>query len=133
MAQVLNELARVCKQGAPVVFVVGRESNVLGSSFRNSHLLKSLMEHSSDYEVLQTEERAFSNRYGQRIYEDLIIARRCACHEIGMDYARSVGKEALETATTSVPEKNHAALLSALSATEKVQPSPLLAFENSPY
>lgn len=51
MAQVLNELARVCKQEAPVVFVVGRQSSVLGCSFRNSYLIESLMRESAGYQV----------------------------------------------------------------------------------
>lgn len=126
MAQVLNELSRVCRQGAPVIFVVGRESSVLGCSFRNSHLLKSLMDQSAAYEVVQVDERVFTNRYGQKIYEDLIIARRCAQHNIEMDYARDLGREALASVINSVSEKNRASLISAISTSGSVQPSPLL-------
>lgn len=133
MAQVLNELARVCRQGAPVVFVVGRESNVLGCSFRNSYLIESLMNESADYQVLQTEERVFGNRYGQNIYEDVIIARRVGCTPIALDFARSLGQQALATALGSAPEKNAEALQAAIMAFKKVQPSPLLAFADTPF
>lgn len=133
MAQVLNELARVCKQGAPVVFVVGRQSNVLGCSFRNSYLIESLMRESAGYQVLQTEERMFSNRYGQNIYEDVIIARRVGCNPIVLDFARSLGQQALATALAGAPEKNEEMLQAAITGFRKVQPSPLLAFENTPY
>ncbi|WP_413192496.1 DNA methyltransferase [Pararobbsia alpina] len=133
MAQVLNELARVCRQGAPVVFVVGRESNVLGCSFRNSYLIESLMTESADYQVLQAEERVFSNRYGQDIYEDVIIARRVGCTPITLDFARSLGQRALTNALGSAPEKNAEALQEAITGFKKVQPSPLLAFDDTPY
>ncbi|HET6432972.1 DNA methyltransferase [Dyella sp.] len=133
MAQVLNELARVCKQGAPVVFVVGRQSSVLGCSFRNSHLIESLMRKSAGYQVLQTEERVFSNRYGQDIYEDVIIARRVGCNPIALDCARLLGQQALATALDGAPEKSEEALQAAITGIKKVQPSPLLAFEDTPY
>lgn len=126
MAQALDEMSRVCKIGAPVVLVVGRESNVLGAAFRNADLLTRLMEHSKAFDIRQSVERVFTNRFGQRIYEDIIVAR-CAGHaRIALDFARSVGTNALDAAMVLVPDKNRAALDAARVLSSKVQPSRLL-------
>ena len=126
MAQALDEMSRVCKVGAPVVLVVGRESNVLGAAFRNADLLMRLMERSKAFDIRQSVERVFTNRFGQRIYEDIIVAR-CAGHaRIALDFARSIGTDALDAAMALVPDKNRAALNAARVISSKVQPSRLL-------
>lgn len=126
MAQALDEMSRVCKVGAPVVLVVGRESNVLGAAFRNADLLMRLMERSKAFDIRQSVERVFTNRFGQRIYEDIIVAR-CAGHaRIALDFARSIGTDALDAAMALVPDKNRAALDAARVISSKVQPSRLL-------
>ena len=126
MAQALDEMSRVCKIGAPVVLVIGRESNVLGAAFRNADLLTRLMEYSQAFDIRQSVERVFTNRFGQRIYEDIVVAR-CADHaRIALDFARSVGTDALDAAMASVPDKNEAALGAARAMSSKVQPSRLL-------
>ena len=126
MAQALDEMSRVCKVGAPVVLVVGRESNVLGAAFRNADLLLRLMERSKAFDIRQSVERVFTNRFGQRIYEDIIVAR-CAGHaRIALDFARSIGTDALDAAMALVPDKNRAALDAARVISSKVQPSRLL-------
>lgn len=126
MAQALDEMSRVCKVGAPVVLVVGRESNVLGAAFRNADLLMRLMERSKAFDIRQSVERVFTNRFGQRIYEDIIVAR-CAGHaRIALDFARSIGTDALDEAMALVPDKNRAALDAARVISSKVQPSRLL-------
>jgi hypothetical protein len=126
MAQALDEMSRICRNGAPVVLVVGRESNVLGAAFRNGDLLKQLMEHSGAFEIRQCAERVFTNRFGARIYEDIIVAS-CVSHErIAPAFARFVGESALDAAVATVPDKNRATLEAARAMTAEIQPSRLL-------
>ena len=126
MAQAFDEMSRVCKIGAPVVLVVGRESNVLGAAFRNADLLMRLMERSKAFDIRQSVERVFTNRFGQRIYEDIIVARCVGHARIAQDFARSIGTDALDAAMAVVPDKNRAALDAARVLSSKVQPSRLL-------
>ncbi|MCA8180974.1 DNA methyltransferase [Burkholderia vietnamiensis] len=127
MAQVFDELTRVCKKGALIVFVVGRESNVLGAAFRNGDMLEQIMDINPGIALRQRTERSFMNRYGQEIFEDIIIGQ---CIEQGitdLDPVRSIAAASMTDALPLVPEKNRAMLESALFSSARVLPSPLLA------
>ena len=69
---ILNELVRVCKNRARIIFVVGRESNVRGVSFYNSRIVYRLATEVLGLEFVLKQERVFKNRYGQMIYEDIL-------------------------------------------------------------
>jgi hypothetical protein len=126
MAQALDEMSRVCKIGAPVVLVIGRESNVLGAAFRNGEMLKQLMKHSGAFEVRQCAERVFTNRFGARIYEDIVVANCVGHARIAPAVARSIGADALDAAKATVPDKNRVALDAARTVAAEIQPSRML-------
>jgi SAM-dependent methyltransferase len=67
----LRELRRVIKRDGRAIFVVGRESNVLGVAFQNGSLVGALAEQCG-FAVSLRQERKFKNRFGKLIYEDLI-------------------------------------------------------------
>lgn len=68
----LKEANRVCKENARMIYVVGRESTVLGYSFCNSELVYNLGSRIFGFDLLLRQERVFKNRYGQMIYEDIL-------------------------------------------------------------
>lgn len=72
MAIALSEAGRACKQDARLIYVVGRESKVLGVSFCNSELIFLIATEILGYKCLLRQERAFKNRYGQNIVEDIL-------------------------------------------------------------
>lgn len=72
MALSINEAIRVCKADARMIYVVGRESTVLGYSFCNSELIYDIGTKIFGLELILRQERVFKNRYGQMIYEDII-------------------------------------------------------------
>lgn len=125
MAQALDEIARVCKPGAPVVLVVGRESNVLGTYFHNSRLLMDLFNQSPSFELLQSNERVFKNRFGQNIYEDVLIARALNDRCIDLAFVHDMAAKALKEAIDRVPEKSKDALCEAYGVANTVRPSPI--------
>lgn len=78
MAIALCEAGRTCKRGARLIYVVGRESKVLGVSFCNSELIFLIATEMLGYKCLLRQERAFKNRYGQNIVEDILHFSRGA-------------------------------------------------------
>ena len=95
MAIALCEAGRVCKQGARLIYVVGRESRVLGVSFCNSELMFLIATEILGYKCLLRQERAFKNRYGQNIVEDILHFSRGARIRNDID---AVEKEARQLA-----------------------------------
>ncbi len=72
MAQVLLELRRVVRENGRVVIVVGRESTVRGITIENGRLLANLVDKEGSFEMQRRLERSFLNRFGERIFEDII-------------------------------------------------------------
>ncbi len=68
----LKEAKRVCRNNARMIYVVGRESTVLGYTFCNSELVYNLGMQIFGFDFDIRQERVFKNRYGQMIYEDII-------------------------------------------------------------
>ena len=125
MAEALDEIARVCRPGAPVVVVVGRESNVLGTKFHNSELLISLFQHSPAFQFHQSNERVFMNRFGQEIYEDVLVATALDNQRIDPEFTRALGATTLKAALNKVPEKSKDSLQEASRLAHTVKPSPI--------
>lgn len=72
MALSFVEAIRACRDGARMIYVVGRESNVLGYSFCNSRLIFEIATQIFELPFLLRQERVFKNRFGQLIYEDIL-------------------------------------------------------------
>lgn len=68
----IREACRVCKPEARMIYVVGRESTILGYSFCNSELVYNIGVEIFDLKFILRQERVFKNRFGQMIYEDII-------------------------------------------------------------
>lgn len=132
MALVIDELARVCKLDAVVVMVVGRESNILGTSFLNSEIISKLFDASHAFSFVQKAERVFTNRFGQEIYEDILVLKCIGKNTISQDDARAIGVEALMAAVTFAPPGSVELLQLAIKSAYKVAASPTLALKK-PY
>ena len=72
MALSFEEAIRACKDGSRMIYIVGRESNVLGYSFCNSKLIFEIATQIFELPFLLRQERVFKNRFGQLIYEDIL-------------------------------------------------------------
>ena len=68
----IKEAIRVCKLGSRMIYVVGRESTVLGCSFCNSELIYEMAQEIFGLDLILRQERVFKNRYGTMIYEDIL-------------------------------------------------------------
>lgn len=132
MAQSLDEMARVCRQNGKLIMVLGRSSNVLGGTFENSAIIRNIISASGNFEILQTAERVFSNRYGARIFEDILILQKKDNLTTNLADVRQIGIETLTKAQYSVPEKNQSLLHEALYKSNTIQPSPILKLHTPP-
>jgi SAM-dependent methyltransferase len=126
MIQCLNEMARVLKPGGPVVIVLGRTSNVLGAPFANGRIFSQLLSLSGSFGPVRTEERVFTNRFGDRIFEDILITHKVRSASVNFEDAREIGVLALTKARNDVIRKNRSDLEDAIKHAGDVRPSPFL-------
>lgn len=68
----MREFQRVCRPGAHAVIVIGRESRVRGVAFANGEIVGCLAELMPGFEFVRWQERSFTNRFGEKIYEEIL-------------------------------------------------------------
>jgi len=127
MAQVFAELGRVCRPASRLIFIVGKESTVRGTRFFNGEIVAEVAHEVLGFDLILRQERVFVNRYGQRIFEDIL--HFCPPHKgSGADLLVGAAKVAgivLEAAYDSAPAEAKADLKFAVHHVEVVKPSPL--------
>jgi hypothetical protein len=124
MAAVLGELRRACKPQARIILVVGRESNVRKTRFFNGEIVARLAERSAGYRLQARQERVFQNRFGERIFEDILHLAPGPPNGATTPPAE-IAREALTAARSRAPEESLGDLNNALEALEEVEPSPI--------
>lgn len=130
MALSLKEARRLCIDDARLIYVVGRESSVLGFSFCNSELIYEIATEIFGFEFLLRQERVFKNRFGQLIYEDILhFENKKYCKEILTDdiiteKARAIAVRMLtQKAEHGIDNKNIDLLHEAIKNAAKVKKS----------
>ena len=104
--------------------VVGRESKVRGAAFGNSEIVASLIERSGAFAKPKSHERVFTNRYGQSIYEDILVAQRIGSPDEN-EQARDVARASLLAALEDQVGDVRANIEEAIGLIDSVRPSPL--------
>jgi DNA modification methylase len=125
MTAVFAELRRVCKVGTPVIVVVGRESNVRKTTFFNGEIVAALAVRSAGYFLQGRQERVFTNRFGERIYEDILHLTPAPDLSTNLVAVSDIAREILFAAKKRAPQESMADLEHALQRLEEVKPSPL--------
>jgi SAM-dependent methyltransferase len=124
ISAVLTELRRVCKPGARIIFVVGRESNVRKTRFFNGEIVATLAVQSAGYRLEARQERVFQNRFGEMIYEDILHFTPRALDN-SVTPPAEIARAVLNAALTRAPRESLADLNSAIEKVEEVRPSPM--------
>ncbi|KQT71998.1 DNA methyltransferase [Microbacterium sp. Leaf436] len=75
IAEAARESARLLKPGATAVWVVGRESRVRGVAMPNPLIVFEVATRGSGLKLVSKHERSFTSRYGQRVFEDIMVFR----------------------------------------------------------
>jgi hypothetical protein len=127
IAQVLKEIYRVAQPDSRVIFIVGRESMIRGARFFNGEIVGEVAYRALGFDLVLRQERAFTNRFGERILEDILHFKPPA-HAPNADFlehAREVAKDILKNVCELAPDKSQDDIRDALRVLANVSPSPL--------
>lgn len=129
LSEVFIELRRVCRPAAKIFFIVGRESNVRRTSFRNAELILKVAT-CCGFDVVGEQERVFSNKFGESIYEEILRIRRSK-NEIDnpTEEAREIGRTALKVALASCANEVKDEITDAIEKSLAITSSPILGDE----
>lgn len=128
MAQTFQELERVCRQTAPIIFVVGRESRVRGTPFGNGEIVAEVATKALGFSLTLKQERVFQNRFGNDIYEDILHFTKPLNNRNDLNplmISRQIAQEVLEAAFRIAPENAKDDIQSAIQRISVVHPSPI--------
>ncbi|MCC6239091.1 MAG: site-specific DNA-methyltransferase [Phycisphaerales bacterium] len=125
ITQALSNLQRILKPTGRMIFVVGRESNVLRTPIYNGEIVANLGVRCAGLKIEARQERKFMNRFGTTIYEDLIHFTPGTSTNDSLSRARHVAKETLAAALDRVPESSRGDLEQAIDRIDEVKPSPM--------
>ena len=125
IAQALTELRRVIKPDGRIIFVVGRESNVLGTPFYNGQIVANLGVRCVGLHPEARQERSFVNRFGATIREDIIHFRLPTGQSGSLVRPVVVAKESLEAALGRAQGASIPYLKDAIRRAGQIKPSPI--------
>ncbi|MBI3944539.1 MAG: DNA methyltransferase [Armatimonadetes bacterium] len=126
MLAALREMRRVLSVDGHLITVIGRESTVRGVPFHNARVVAALAEGAASLRLVLRQERKFTTRFGETIYEDVlhfvpVLGTLPPTHHLAVDVARAVLREAVCRGDPKVAPD----IERAMSAASAVQPSPL--------
>jgi DNA modification methylase len=129
MGDILKELARVSKQQARIVLIVGQESNVLGVPFYNADIIEKIGIKAKLFQKVLRQKRKFKNKFGKVIIEDIINfinLNNQVSQEVIEQISREVALEVLESSRLFVSSENQLFLESAIAKVNNIQKTPIL-------
>lgn len=127
MAQVFVELRRICEADSKIIFIVGRESNVRMTAFRNAEILTEVAK-ACGLRLVGQQHRSFGNKFGQRIYEEILrfqFSKRSS-HGDFIEKARLIGIHALQAAIEYADKEQASEIKEVLERAQAIRSSPLL-------
>lgn len=133
MTRALQELARVLKSKARAVLIVGHESKVLGTSFYNADIIEQIAVGSGLFSVALRQKRAFTNRFGESIREDVLNLTRetnVLDESLSCRVGRSVARACLDDALGRVPDGNRKLLTDAIDRSMSILGTPIFGSAN---
>ncbi len=120
----IKSFARALVPNGLLIMVLGRESRVRGVPFGNSDIVASIIERSGAFAKPKSHERVFTNRYGQSIYEDILVAQRIGLPDES-EQARDIANASLLAALKNQAGDVQADIEEAIDLLDSVRPSPL--------
>ena len=126
MGHTLLNTSKALKKGGRMIFVVGRESMVRKTPFYNSRIIADAVEVIPSLEIESVNERKFSNRYGECIYEDIItIIKKYKDTDVSLETFENIGMKHIERALSYASCELEGDLLTILNERGAITESPL--------
>jgi DNA modification methylase len=124
MSMVFNEMNRICKNGSRVIFVLGRESQVRKTAFFNGEIVSEIAYKCCNMNLINRQERVFINRYGMRIYEDILhFESKKKKNGNIVEEARDIAENVLMSVIPAAPDESQTDLQDALDSITDIQAS----------
>jgi hypothetical protein len=123
MGQVFNEINRITKDNSQVIFIVGRESQVRKTTFRNGEIVAEVACGCCGLKLSSRQERVFLNRYGTRIYEDILHFNSSSGATYTSNSARTVADKLLKSVINEAPDESQADLRDAIEKIPNIESS----------
>jgi methylase of polypeptide subunit release factors len=121
--QVFEDLKRICKPDAKIIFIVGRESSVRKTAFSNATLLTEVA-HEVGFNLVGEQPRMFKNKFGQEIYEEILRFKIDSNKEVStINSAKAIALQHLTNALKYAPTVSILDLKDAISKASTVEPS----------
>jgi hypothetical protein len=128
MMMALQEFRRVSREGANLIIVIGRESRVRGVSFANGEIVGCLAELTPGIDFVRWQERSFLNRFGEKIYEEVLTFRICPKeddYDGSLAQAAEVGRQILVASRPRAgSDEVLAEINDAIAQAQRIKPSP---------
>lgn len=127
MALALLEMGRVAKAEAPLMLVLGRESTVRGTPFYNGRLVAEIGGRAVGLTPVMRQERVFLNRYGKKIFEDILHFRAPSGTvdvSAALATARRIAHDVLLESRVRAPAEERKGVDDALERVQDAAPSP---------
>lgn len=125
MEESLLSFWKSLKPNGKMVMVVGRESNVRKTPFYNGDIMLELINNMNCFNLIDKSERAFVNKFGKRIIEDIIIVERKSNVKPNLEIAKTVAKKHLEQTRPIAPKEVENDFIDAIHRVDKVIASPI--------
>lgn len=113
------------KPNGKIVMIVGRESNVRKTPFYNGEIVLDLINEMNCFSMVDKSERAFINKFGKRIVEDIIIIGKTSATEPLLNIASKVAEKHLIYAQTIAPKEVENDFIDAINRINIVKSSPI--------
>lgn len=113
------------KRNGKIVMIVGRESNVRKTPFYNGEIVLELINEMNSFNLIDKSERAFVNKFGKRIVEDIIIVEKNSATEPILNIAPLVARKHLIKTQTIAPKEVENDFIDAIQKINNVKPSPI--------
>ena len=124
MEEALRSFWHSLRDDGLLILVIGRESNVRGVPFTNGQIVADILAGLSGFAPVNRQERKFGNKFGQTIYEDILVYRKANALS-SVVQGLSVALRHLEAALKTAPEAVRPDICAALDEGAAVTSSPL--------
>ncbi|MCT6889585.1 hypothetical protein RAM07_02080 [Lactobacillus helsingborgensis] len=131
MSLSINSILNSIQFNSTIIFVIGRQSNILGIPIYNSNIVNSIFSSIFNLSLNIHQERKFTNKFGNIVYEDILHFKYNKKNKLAVEtiidqakiLAKNVLQDALERAKHS-DEKIITLLTEAINGVESINPSP---------